>query len=224
METVIFGNGLLGGEFIKQTPWGHPTRLQGVIEIRQPNTYIEYVKKYDQVINCIGYTDTGDNNREPHWGVNYKGVIDLVNKCNEYGVKLVHISTDYIYANSKKFAKETDVPIHYDNWYTYTKLLADGYVQAMSNDYLMFRTSFKPNPFPWDKAWQNLQGNFDYVDKIVPLMIELINKGATGVYNLGTGLKTIYELAAETKPGVDQILSTNPPYDVSINTDKYEAE
>lgn len=224
MKTIIFGNGLLGGELVRQSGWGSPTRLWGRIEIRKPDSYVEYVKKYDQVINCIGYTNTGDNNKEPHWGVNFKGVIDLVNLCNQYDTKLVHISTDYIYANSVRNAKETDVPVHYDNWYTYTKLLADGYVQAMSNDYLMFRTSFKPRPFPWDAAWSNVEGNFDYVDKIVPLMIELIEKGATGVYNIGTGFKTMLELAQETKPDIKPILSKDIPYDVSMDLTKYETD
>ena len=224
METVIFGNGLLGTELNKQSGWAMVNLEDDGVDITDNMSYHTFLRDYDTVINCIGYTDTGDNTRDKHWAVNYKGVIGLVDRCNIYGVKLVHMSTDYIYANANNFAKESDVPVHYDNWYTYTKLLADGYVQAMSNDYLMFRTSFKPNPFPWDAAWQNLQGNFDYVDKIVPLMIKLIDKGSTGVYNIGGGIKTMYELAKETNENVVQIASPSPPYDVSMDLSKYEAE
>ena len=123
----------------------------------------------------------------------------LIDYCNEKSIKLVHISTDYVYAGSVNNASEEDVPVHCNNWYGYTKLLGDGLVQLQSNDYLLVRCTHKPTPFPYDAAWIDQVGNFDYVNIISDLIIKLINANANGLYNVGTETKTMYEMASRTK-------------------------
>ena len=131
-------------------------------------------------------------------------LVDLVDYCNRQGKKYVHISTDIVYAGSVHSASEDDVPIHARNWYAYSKLLADGYVQAVCEDYLLIRTAFKPRPFP-HKVAVNKVGNFDYVDVITGLIVELIEGEASGVYNVGTKLKTMLEHAREIRIGTEII-------------------
>lgn len=220
MKTVILGCGLLGSELVRKSGWDLLSRDFHDIDITKPETYRDILKQYEQIVNCIGYTNTWDTKKEPTWSVNYVGVMDLVDYCNNYNKKLVQISTDYIYTNSKKNVNESDVPVHFDNWYTYTKLLADGYVQARCKKYLLVRTSFKPKPFPWKEGWSNLKGNFDYVDVIADLIIELINKRAKGVYNVGTEEKTMYELAVRTKPDCVEIDNTSQPHNITMDLTK----
>jgi dTDP-4-dehydrorhamnose reductase len=81
-------------------------------------------------------------------------------------------------------------------------LLGDGLVQLLSNNYLVCRCSHKEIPFPYEKAYTDKYGNFDYVDAIAELIVGLINVEATGIYNVGTHTKTVYELAKQTRPGV----------------------
>jgi dTDP-4-dehydrorhamnose reductase len=57
-------------------------------------------------------------------------------------IKLVHLLT-YLYSGSVSNASESDVPVHCNNWYGYTKLLADGLVQLESNNYLICRCTHK---------------------------------------------------------------------------------
>ena len=220
MKTLILGNGLLGGELSFQTDWGLVCRDIDRIDITNPSSYEVFLSYYDQVVNCIGYTNTLQPHKEPAWSINYVGVIDLVDLCNQYGKKLIHISTDYVYANSVSNASEDDVPVHYPNWYAYSKIMADGYVQARCSDYLMIRTSYKPRPYPWEGAWKNRKGNFDYVDKIASIIISLINKGASGIYNVGTEVKTMYQLAVQTKPNCLKMQDEVIPSDVTMNLDK----
>jgi dTDP-4-dehydrorhamnose reductase len=88
---------------------------------------------------------------------------------------------------------------------------------------LILRSSFKPNPFPHDSAWIDLIGNFDYVDVIADLMIRLIKSQATGIYNVGTELKSIYDLAKRTNPSVKPILKGEgfiDSNDISMNVSK----
>jgi len=205
MKRLVLGSGLLGTKIISLTGWKYINRSEDNFNFLESNSYYPLLLKHkpEEVINCIAYTKTLDDlNSDLHWNTNYVGVIDLVDMCNALDIKLTHISTDYVYANSKPHATEENIPVHYDNWYTYTKLLADAYIQAKCEKYLILRSSFKPNPFPHKEAWIDLIGNFDYVDVIAKLMIKVIKKDAIGIYNIGTELKTIYDMAKETNPNV----------------------
>lgn len=223
MSTVILGDGLLGKEIQKQTGWDCISRKKDGIDFKDINTYIGRIHRHDTVINCIANTDTYSPAFQEHWETNYLGVIQLTDYCRDRNIKLVHISSDFIYASSPECASEVDIPVHNANWYSYTKLVADAYVQAVGKNYLLIRTSFKPKPFPYPKALTSIFGNFDYVDVISKLIIELINKGARGIYNVGTEEKTIYDLAIRTNDDVTAwygMLHPTMPTNVTMNLNK----
>lgn len=224
-KILVLGDGLLGSEIIKQTNWDYISRKKDGLNVEEFNgenilTFVKKFIKYDIIINCIAHTNTYSKERYLHWKINYEFVYKLVNICNLNQIKLVHISTDYIYSNSINNASETDVPVHCNNWYGYTKLLSDGLVQLLSNDYLLCRCTHKPRPFPYDNAWVDQIGNFDYSDEISKLILILINKNANGVYNIGTDLKTMFELASQTKKVTESFSPDYVPKNQSINLDK----
>jgi len=223
MKYLILGDGKLGTELQKQTKWDYISRKKDGIDFTKEETYKNKLEGYDVVINCIGYTKTYENEQKLNWELNVKGVITLVNICNYMNIKLVHISTDYVYANSIENASEEDVPSNFNTWYSYTKLLGDGYIQAISNNYLLLRTNFKPKPFPWKTAWDNIKGNFDYIDVISKLIIKLIENNAIGIYNVGTKTKTYYELAKQTLPEcIKNNNGFNHPTNVTMNLTKLD--
>lgn len=221
MKIIVLGDGLLGTEIIKQTKWDYISRKKDKFDFNIIESYIPLIKEYDTILNCIANTNTYLSDRNSFRDTNYKSVIDLSNYLNKNNKKLIHISTDYVYANSSSDAKETDLPLISDNWYTYYKLMADEYIQAKNNNYLICRCSFKPNPFPFDKAWLSPIGNFDYVDKIASIIIKLINKDCTGVINVGTNRKNIHELAVQSNKNITPINAPNHvPSDVTMCLDK----
>jgi dTDP-4-dehydrorhamnose reductase len=199
MKILVLGDGLLGNEIIKKTNWDFLSRKKDGIDAKDFSNWSEKLIGYDLIINCIAHTDTYSKELKLHWDINFKFISELIDYCNNFKIKLVHISTDYIYANSVENASENDVPCHLPTWYGYTKLLGDGYVQLKSNDYLICRLSHKPNPFPYEYAWIDVKTNCDYVDKIAELIIKLVINNASGVFNVGTEIKTIYDLAIKTK-------------------------
>jgi dTDP-4-dehydrorhamnose reductase len=218
MNVLVLGDGLLGSEIVKQTGWDCISRKKDNFDITSCDFNFH---GYDVIVNCIAYTNTYSNDKESNWEVNYKAVANLVDYCNNFNIKLIHISTDYVYTNSVSNASENDIPIHGNNWYTYTKLLADGYIELKSKNYLIIRESHKPNPFPYDSAWINQVGNFDYVNKIANIIIQLIKLDENGIINVGTELKTIYDLALETNKNVKSVLKPEcAPKDVSLNLTK----
>ena len=235
MGNLVLGYGLLGKEIVDQTGWEYKCKKDGfdLLTADLEKEIINYIddKHYGRlgwasppvIINCIANTDTYSNDRKSHWDVNYKGVSKLVDFCNKFQIKLVHISTGYLYANSIENASEDDVPVHNNTWYSYTKLLADGYVQLKSNDHLTIRCIHKPTPFPYDKSWVDQIGNFDYVDVIASNIINLINKGCNGVYNVGTELKSMHDLAIRTNKDVTPTFRpSNAPRDVSMDLSKQD--
>jgi dTDP-4-dehydrorhamnose reductase len=103
------------------------------------------------------------------------------------------------------------------NFYLYTKLWGEEMVKLHKN-YLIIRTLFKPNPFPYERAFIDQYTCGDYVDVIVPLIIKEILRKTNGTIDIGTGRKTIYELAKRTVPNiktisVDDIKNVKLPHD-----------
>lgn len=220
-STVILGDGLLATELINHLDCEQLSRKSDGFDLTEPKNWGSYLlnesqekvtSKYNTIINCTGHTGTYSNDNKKHWNINYKGVADLVEFCNQHDVPyFVQFITDYIYTGSRENAEEAnDVPVHNATWYGYTKLLSDGYVQLRTkNNYLLIRATHKEIPFTYEAAWTDQVGNFDYVTEISKLSAELIKNKKTGVYNVGTPTKTMFDLAKRTKQDVKQILS--PP-------------
>jgi len=218
LRVLVLGNGLLGSEIVKQTGWEFVSRKTTNFNIYDIESSIH--GKYDVIVNCIANTNTYSTNKDEHWLVNYGFVSHLIKYCNDYNIKLVHISTDYIYAGSVNEATEEDVPVHCNNWYGYTKLLADGLVQLQAYDYLLVRCTHKPKPFPYEGGWIDQIGNFDYVDVISGIIITMIEHKLEGVYNVGTEVKTMYELASQTKDVIKTFTPPHVPKNQTMNLNK----
>lgn len=219
MKILVLGDGLLGSEIINQTGWNYISRKKDGLDINKIEAFL-FKHNPDIIVNCIANTDTYSKDKKSHWNINYSFVSKLINYCNEKSIKLVHISTDYVYAGSVNNASEEDVPVHCNNWYGYTKLLGDGLVQLQCNDYLLIRCTHKPTPFPYEGAWIDQIGNFDYVNIISDLIIKLINTGISGLYNVGTETKSMYEMASKTKSVSKTFTPEHVPKNQSMDINK----
>ena len=234
-KILVVGFGMLGQELVKQSGWEYICLEKHGFDITKPDKWNDYLLKvefgaiqhcpYDVIINCVANTDTYSSNRDSHWDVNYRGTDNLVKFCNKWKIKLVQISTDYIYGGSSCNKSENEVPVHCDNWYSYTKLLSDAHVQLKSNDYLLLRIGHKKRPFTYTVAYDNMLGNFDYTDVITTMIIKMINLDLNGVYNVGTEAKSMFTLAKQTKKDVipGRVEETDMPQCVLMNLDKLKS-
>lgn len=217
MKVLVLGDGLLASEVVRQTKWNYMSRKKdGLDYTKGPGNIIEKIdSEYDVIVNLIACTDTYLEDKDLMKKVNFDAVKTIVDYCNTTDTKLVHYSTDYVYANSKSKASEEDLPCPAENWYSYYKLLADEHIKEHSNNYLICRGSQKPKPFPYTKAWTNQFGNFDYVDIIASIFIKMIIAKANGLYNIGTRQKSVWELASQTSASVEKALA---PRNFPLNT------
>jgi novobiocin biosynthesis protein NovU/D-mycarose 3-C-methyltransferase len=135
---------------------------------------------------------------------------------------LVHISTDYVYAGcSTKPAKESDVPVHAENWYSYTKLLADAAVELASPKNLICRLTHKTWPVRYPSAFDDRISNFFYTDEAATDIVWLLRSDAQGIFNLGGNPSSAYEWLKKENPVI--IASKSPaglPLDTSMDTKK----
>lgn len=223
MKALVLGKGKLGSEIVKQTGWDYLSRAEHEITIDNFDEWKDRMSVYDVIVNCIANTDTYSDDKEKHWKANYELVTFLAEYCDENNKKLVHISTDYLYQNSVEDATEEDEPLFDHTWYLFTKLLADEYLKEHAKNYLICRLSHKPYPFPYESAWVDVVTNADYTPVISDLVIKLVEGDATGLYNVGTERKTIYELAQRTNKNVlKSIAPPHVPKNITMNLSKME--
>ena len=219
--TVILGDGLLGSYLYSIGGYHMLSRKKDEMDITQRAYFPIFLNRYDTVVNCMAYTDTYSKNRNLHWDTNYVAVHNLAKYCQKNYKKLVHISTDFVYANSAGTPSEEDVPVHNEDWYSYTKLLGDAAVQMIGGNYLVCRCTHKPFPFMFDTAWTDRIGNFDYTKQIGDLIHGLIQEDASGVYNVGTKTKSMFDLAQKTNPNVKEGLApSHVPKKTTMNVGK----
>jgi len=215
-KVLILGDGLLGSELQIQSGWDIVSRKLNTLDINSNHQVEKYVKQYDTVVNCVAFTDTYSEDYSTHWNVNFLFPKLLVDLCNIHKTKLVHISTEFVYANNKQIPTEKDQPYPINNYYGKSKALADELIRIYSQEFLICRELHKPNPFPYDRVWRTYTSG-DFVNKIAELIVILVKNRAEGIYNVGTGGKGLWELTPnlpiEEPP-------TEVPTDTRMNLDK----
>lgn len=144
---------------------------------------------YDLIVHMGAYTNVvkAETERVKCFNTNVLGTFNLVN--NYKSTPFIYISTEY--------AKN---PM---GVYALTKLLGEEIVKTHPH-HLIVRTAFKPTPWPFAAAYIDQYTQGDYVDVIAKLLAETITKWnrKSNLIYLGTGRKTMFELAQRTKPDV----------------------
>jgi len=201
MKTLLIGgSGKLGTELQKYIKCDAPSSKK--LDITKQFTWS---KDYELIINASGYTDVAGAEKDPDrcYDINFFGVSNLANYFN--GIPMVHISTEYIY--------------NPQNVYSWSKVASEG---ALKHPYLCIRTLFKPRPYNHDRAWVDQWTTGDYVDVIVPMILTKIanwDKKSSIVTNVGTGRKTIYDLAKMSKPDVKKAYLSKTDLPVKLPLD-----
>ncbi len=124
----------------------HPQRGQFAflsLDITDPEQIASAFKEFEPqvVINTAAQTqvDFCEDNQEECDLVNISAVKYLAEACKEYGVKLVHISTDFVFDGANGPYREGDVP-NPVNYYGRSKLLGEQALVESGADYVILRT------------------------------------------------------------------------------------
>lgn len=99
---------------------------------------------FDFCINCAAYTNVEEAERDTNKAflINANGVNNIAKVCSTYNVKLIHVSTDYVFDGKKTSPYKTnDVPNPL-NQYGKSKLLGEQNIKAILKEHYIIRSSW----------------------------------------------------------------------------------
>jgi dTDP-4-dehydrorhamnose reductase len=229
--TTLFtgGSGLLGGEIRLRLPRARfPASAEfNVTDHEQMSRYLDR-HETSMIIHAAAFTSPPRCDQEPLAALqtNIVGTANVVRLCHERGMRMVYISTDYVFDGTRGNYTEDD-PVLPVNMYAWTKLGGECAVRLLK-DALVIRTSFGPNRFPYPKAFVDQWTSRVSVREVAGKIVALIATGATGVVHVGGPRRTVYDYAKSLDPqaeiGAISIDSVNfrVPRDTSLNTSRFD--
>ena len=123
--------------------------------------------------------------------LNIIGTANLVKVCSEKKIKIVYLSTSYLYPGTKGNYKEKDPLLPWNN-YGWSKLGAEASVQMYKNS-LIIRACMTESPFIHKHAFTNVKCNFLFHDEFIKLFLKVIKH--KGIINIGGKSQSIYDFA-----------------------------
>lgn len=231
MKNTLFtgGSGLLGGAMRKTAPdFLYPSSQEfNVTDYHAMEEYLGHCD-VDVIIHAAAVTSPPRVDSSPieALAANIVGTANMVTVCSARNIRLIYISTDYVFKGDRgHYAEDDEVfPV---NRYAWSKLGGECTVR-MYDKALIVRTSFGPTPFPYPKAFVDQWTSRETVMTIANKLIPLVDSDLTGVIHLGGKRQTVYEYAIHKAGGekigelrTDQV-SFTVPKDTSLNCDLYK--
>ena len=149
--------------------------------------------------------------------LNIIGTANLVKEISKLGIKMIYLSTSYVYPGTKGNYKETD-PIKPWNNYSWSKLGGECSVQMYKNS-LIIRLCMTEKPFVHSRAYANVKLNFMFQEDAARLILKIISK--KGIINLGGPSQTVYNFAKKFNKKIKKIYSRGEfPKKIDMNLSK----
>ena len=227
---VTGGSGLLGGELKKILPDSlFPSSQEfDVTDYNQMEAYIAN-HQVQVLLHAAAFTSPPKIDTDPlrALDVNVMGTAQVVKLCMRHNIKLIYMSTDYVFEGDVGNYSEDDA-VQPVNKYAWSKLGGECAVRLYDNS-LIIRTSFGPAVFPYEKAFTDQWTSRESVDKIAKKIVNLLQASLTGIIHIGGKRQTVYEYAKSLDPqkNIGQLsikdVNFKAPADTSLNTKKYES-
>lgn len=169
----------------------------------------------DAIIHCAAYTavDAAEDNAELCRKINAEGTQNIANVCKELDIKMIYISTDYVFDGEGERAWEPDDERTPLNVYGQTKYEGELAVQNTVDKFFIVRIAwvFGVNGKNFIKTMLNLGktrdsltvvndqfGSPTYTFDLARLLIDMVETDKYGIYHAtNEGICTWYEFACE---------------------------
>ena len=186
-------------------------------------------KNVSTVLHGAAFTSPPKINESPKLAldVNVVGTANLVRACMERNIRILYVSTDYVFKGDGGMYKEDD-PVFPANKYAWSKLGGECAVRLYDNS-LVIRTSFGPTTFPYEKAFVDQWTSRLSVDVLAEKLVKLLQSDLTGTVHVGGKRQTVMEYAKSVSPEKEigtlslKDVSFSAPVDTSLDTSRYDA-
>jgi dTDP-4-dehydrorhamnose reductase len=143
---IAGGHGMLATDIIAAL------RVRGVepvvtdrddLDITNPAQVARGFADADIVVNCAAYTavDAAEADEAAAFAVNATGPGVIARACSEMGLRMVHLSTDYVFSGGTSQPYSEDAPLDPQGAYGRTKAAGEAQVRASDADALIVRTA-----------------------------------------------------------------------------------
>lgn len=216
----------------------HVSLTREQLNILNADKINEAIKDYtpDIIINCAAYTkvDMAEVEKERAFATNAVGVYNLAKECKRKGIKLVHISTDYVFSGEKRTPYHTfDMP-NPINVYGLSKLYGEQLIIGSGCNYLIVRTSWLYGVYGENFVSKMLQlseekksidvvndqfGSPTFTHTLAKYLIMMVKKDISGIFHItdrtGNGISW-YTFAKKIMEVFGRDTNINP-----VTTDKF---
>ena len=178
------------------------------LNILSNSSIINNIKKFKpkSILHLAGLSrpmELHEKNISKSINLNIIGTCNLVNAVSKFGIKIIYLSTSYVYPGKKGNYKEDD-PLKPWNNYSWSKLGGECAVQMYTNS-LILRLCMTEKPFVHLKAYANVKSNFIFQEDASEIIFKLLNK--KGIINVGGPSQTIYDFAKTNNKNVKKLYS-----------------
>jgi len=202
------GNGLLASEIVKQNNVHRIVSLgkedMDVSCADEINKQID-IHEPDIFIHCGALThpmEYHESNPTKSIKSNIIGTSNVACSCAEKNIKMVYISTEWVYPPNPNNTENCALK-PFSN-YGWSKLGGECAVQMIPN-HLILRCSFTQKPYKHDSAFEDVYKSYLYVDEACKIILKMLEKNHSGVYNVGGKTMTVYDFAKKSKPDIKKI-------------------
>tara|TARA_B100000700_G_C15033628_1_gene851715 strand:- start:31 stop:777 length:747 start_codon:yes stop_codon:yes gene_type:complete len=224
---VTGGNGVLAQE-IKKTKSNYEIlciskKEMDVCNLDEINSSLDKYKP-NYIIHAGAFTRPMKKHQEfpvKSISTNIIGTSNVVLSCLERKIKMIYISTDYVYPGTEGNYKEDSGLSPYSvvndgiSKYGWSKLGGECAVRFLK-EYLIIRACLSEYPFPHDKALTDIKKSYMYSKDAASIILRLLD--LNGIINLGGEAKSPYEFSKLEKKDVKAI-SLSDIVDVKIAPD-----
>ncbi len=114
------------------------------LDVTDARAVREAVRGHDVVVNCAAYTrvDDAEADEATAFAVNAVGAAHVADACRQSGARLVHVSTDYVFAGDATEPYAEDAPLAPLSAYGRTKAAGEWAVQARCPQAWLVRTAW----------------------------------------------------------------------------------
>tara|TARA_R100001460_G_scaffold7006_2_gene18126 strand:+ start:2459 stop:3160 length:702 start_codon:yes stop_codon:yes gene_type:complete len=206
---LLGGTGCLGSQLVdslrsKRIPFTSPTHKQ--CDIKDSNALEEHIKLEEPsiIIHSAGYvnTEAAEFNIDECIETNVIGTYNVVKLCRKYNIRLVGISSEYVFYGRKDKKYYPDSGLDPKNVYGLTKGCFEFLIKTLT-DYLIVRAPFiRSTTFPYDAAFLDQYTCRSYVDEISDQIVNFSISSDIGVKHIISKYQNVFELAKVKKPEV----------------------
>ena len=187
-----------------------------ILNVNNMNRYIRKNKaKY--IVHAAGLSrpmSIHEKNINKSIELNIIGTANVTRVCSANKIKMIYLSTSYVYPGKKGNYNEGSSLKPFNN-YAWSKLGGESSVQMYKNS-LILRLSMTEKPFIHKKAFYNFKTNFMFHIDFAKILTKLINQN--GIINVGGKSQSVYDFAKKYNPKVKKVsYKKNSPSDVTMS-------